>query len=120
MAAPVLEPEQVAWIGQHHERWDGSGYPHGLAGAAIAEGAQLLGLADAFEAMTAERPYRAAMRVDEALAEVDRCAGGAFRPDAGELLRAALAWLELPAGPRAAAQPGSLHVSSAPISVRTA
>jgi diguanylate cyclase (GGDEF)-like protein len=95
MAGGVLTAEQVTWIGQHHERWDGTGYPHGLRGEAIAEGAQLLGLADAFEAMTSRRPYRAAMRLDEALAEVDRCAGAAFRPDAGELVRSALAWLEL-------------------------
>jgi HD-GYP domain-containing protein (c-di-GMP phosphodiesterase class II) len=97
MAAPALDPEPVSWIRHHHERWDGSGYPDALAGDAIPEGAQLLAIGDAFAAMTTDRPYRLAMPADLALAEVERCAGTHFRPDAGTLLRAALSWLAGPA-----------------------
>jgi diguanylate cyclase (GGDEF)-like protein len=93
MAEPVLKPDQVAWIRHHHERWDGRGYPDGLAGEDIPAGAQLLGLADAFDAMTGDRPYSPALSVTDALAEVDRCAGTAFRPDGGALLRTAVGWL---------------------------
>ncbi|HWT93927.1 MAG TPA: HD domain-containing phosphohydrolase, partial [Solirubrobacteraceae bacterium] len=92
LAAAVLDGEQAAWVRHHHERWDGAGLPDGLAGAAIPEGAQLLALADAWDAMTRPRPYRAALSQDDALAEVERCAGAQFRPDALELIRAALAF----------------------------
>ena len=51
----------------HHERWDGSGYPHGLRGEAIPVAAQVVGLADVFDAITTERSYRSAMAVDVAL-----------------------------------------------------
>jgi HD-GYP domain-containing protein (c-di-GMP phosphodiesterase class II) len=90
--------EQCAWIGQHHERWDGGGYLAGLAGAAIAEEAQLLAPADAWDAMTTDRPYRAAFAPAAALAEIDRAAGRQLRPDAGALLRAARAWWSVTAG----------------------
>jgi HD-GYP domain-containing protein (c-di-GMP phosphodiesterase class II) len=96
MAAPALDPEPVSWIRHHHERWDGMGYPDGLAADAIPEGAQLLALADAYAAMTTDRPYRLAMPPNLAMAEVERCAGSHFRPDAGPLLRAALSWLDGP------------------------
>jgi putative two-component system response regulator len=62
----------------HHERWDGAGYPQGLAGAAIPLPGRIVALADAFDAMTHDRPYKAAMPLHEALAEVDRCAGTHF------------------------------------------
>lgn len=64
----------------HHERWDGGGYPHGLAGKAIPAEGRLLAVADAFDAMTSVRPYRPALPVDAALAELDRCAGSQFDP----------------------------------------
>jgi len=88
-----LDEEQSAWIRHHHERWDGGGYPSALAQAKIPEGAQLLALADAWDTMTSGRPYRAPLSTEEALAEVDRCAGTHLRPDAGVRIRAALAWL---------------------------
>jgi HD-GYP domain-containing protein (c-di-GMP phosphodiesterase class II) len=79
----------------HHERWDGGGYPTGRAGAEIPVEGRLLALVDAFDAMTSPRPYRDALGLDEALAEVERCAGTQFDPaiartflaawDAGEL-----------------------------------
>ena len=93
MAAPAVQPEVVAWIRHHHERWDGEGYPDGLAGDKIPDGAQLLALADAFHAMIGERPFHRAVSVKAALAEVDRESGAQFRPDAGMRLRDALRWL---------------------------
>jgi putative two-component system response regulator len=64
----------------HHERWDGSGYPRGLAGDAIPLPGRIVALADAFDAMSHERPYKKAMPYDEAIAEIDHCAGGHFDP----------------------------------------
>lgn len=67
--------------GSHHERWDGSGYPQGLVGAEIPVAARIVGLADAFDAMTHERPYKAAWPLQEALAEIERCRGTHFDPE---------------------------------------
>ena len=64
----------------HHERWDGAGYPTRRAGAEIPLEGRVLAVADAFDAMTSSRPYRAALPVDEALDEVVRCAGSQFDP----------------------------------------
>ncbi len=64
----------------HHERWDGQGYPDGLRGDAIPLGAAIIGLADAFDTMTTDRPYRPALSPAEALAEVRRCRGTQFHP----------------------------------------
>jgi diguanylate cyclase (GGDEF)-like protein len=68
------------WVLHHHERWDGSGYPDGLAGDAIPLGARIIFVADAFEAITAERPYRPAQSADVAMAELWSCAGTQFDP----------------------------------------
>jgi putative two-component system response regulator len=64
----------------HHERWDGYGYPRGLAGEAIPLPARIVAVADAFDAMTHPRPYRHALREEHALAELDRYAGSQFDP----------------------------------------
>jgi putative nucleotidyltransferase with HDIG domain len=64
----------------HHERWDGRGYPYGLGGDAIPLEARILAVADAYDAMTSQRPYRAARTRAEALVEVERCAGSQFDP----------------------------------------
>ena len=65
----------------HHERYDGSGYPQGLKGEEISIGARILGIVDSYDAMTSDRPYRAAKSPEEAVAELEACAGTQFDPD---------------------------------------
>jgi diguanylate cyclase (GGDEF)-like protein/PAS domain S-box-containing protein len=64
----------------HHERWDGSGYPNGLAGEDIPKAATIVAVADAFDAMTSDRPYRAARSVAAAVREIVACSGSHFNP----------------------------------------
>jgi putative two-component system response regulator len=64
----------------HHERWDGNGYPRGLSGEAIPLAGRLTAIADVFDALTHDRPYKAAWPVDEAVAEVRRVRGTQFDP----------------------------------------
>ncbi len=64
----------------HHERWDGGGYPDGLAGEEIPESAQITTVADSFDAMTSDRPYRRGRPIDEAVAEIASCSGTQFSP----------------------------------------
>jgi len=82
IVAGMLDAQQTAWVRGHHERHDGRGYPDGLAADVISEGARLLALADAWDAMTGARVYSEAMSPDDALAEVRRCDGAQFHPDA--------------------------------------
>jgi diguanylate cyclase (GGDEF)-like protein len=70
----------------HHERWDGKGYPDGLQGQDIPLGARIVAVADAFDAMTTDRPYRPAMSREDALAEVQRCSASQFDPTIVEAL----------------------------------
>jgi HD-GYP domain-containing protein (c-di-GMP phosphodiesterase class II) len=91
LAAPVLDAEQQGWILHHHERYDGLGYPSGCAGPGIPEGAQLLALADVWDAMTTDRPYRTALPQADALAEIRAGSGTQFRPDGAALVAAAWA-----------------------------
>lgn len=63
-----------------HERWDGAGYPDGLAGVAIPLGARVICVCDAYDAMVSNRPYRAAIRMGDALAELRAGAGSQFDP----------------------------------------
>jgi HD-GYP domain-containing protein (c-di-GMP phosphodiesterase class II) len=65
----------------HHERWDGKGYPDGLAGEEIPLGAQIFPLCDAFDAMTSDRPYRKALSIEAARGELIEGRGTQFRPD---------------------------------------
>lgn len=69
----------------HHERWDGRGYPHGLAGEDIPELGRILALADTFDAMSSNRAYRSAMPREKVLAEIERCSGEQFEPRLAEL-----------------------------------
>jgi HD-GYP domain-containing protein (c-di-GMP phosphodiesterase class II)/predicted negative regulator of RcsB-dependent stress response len=64
----------------HHERWDGSGYPHGLAGASIPQSARIVAVADVLDALTHERPYKKAWSVEDALAEIESLSGTHFDP----------------------------------------
>jgi len=64
----------------HHERYDGGGYPRGLAGEAIPLGARIFAVADAYDAMTSDRPYRRAISHDAAIDEIVRCSGSQFDP----------------------------------------
>jgi diguanylate cyclase (GGDEF)-like protein/putative nucleotidyltransferase with HDIG domain len=68
-------------VSNHHERWDGCGYPKGLAGKDIPLLGRVMAIADAFSAMTLDRPYRAALSVDEALAEIEKGANSQFDPE---------------------------------------
>ncbi|HZC28991.1 MAG TPA: diguanylate cyclase, partial [Gaiellaceae bacterium] len=77
--APIDE-----WILCHHERWDGGGYPHRLRAEEIPLGARIVHVADAFEAMTAGRPYAAARSRERALAELQAHAGTQFDPSVVE------------------------------------
>ena len=65
----------------HHERWDGTGYPKGLKGEAIPMIARIIALADSYDAMTSERPYRKALSEEEALIEIRKNAGTQFDPE---------------------------------------
>lgn len=67
-------------IKYHHERWDGKGYPAGLKGEEIPIGARIISVADSFDAMTSDRPYRQGMKKQDALAELARCKGTQFDP----------------------------------------
>ena len=90
-AHPAKGAEMVGLVGtwraavpcvlHHHERWDGSGYPTGSAGADIPPEARVLAVADAFDAMTSDRPYRPALAQARAVAELERCAGTQFDPE---------------------------------------
>ncbi|HEX2029343.1 MAG TPA: HD-GYP domain-containing protein [Nitriliruptorales bacterium] len=73
--------DAVNVIRSHHERWDGKGYPEGLAGEQIHIGARIFSVVDTFDAMTSERPYKKALPVAVAMEEIGRCAGTQFDPD---------------------------------------
>ena len=76
-------PEDIALIVlTHHERYDGGGYPDGLAGAEIPFEARALQVADAFDAITSVRPYQPALPVDYAISELQRYSGSQFDPKA--------------------------------------
>jgi HD-GYP domain-containing protein (c-di-GMP phosphodiesterase class II) len=75
-----------SWILAHHERPDGLGYPEGTAGEELPLEARILAVADAYEAMTATRPYRPALAPDEAAEELKRAAGGQFDQQVVEAL----------------------------------
>ena len=71
-------------VRHHHERYDGAGYPDGLSGEQIILGARILAVSDTFDAMTSERPYRGAMSVEAACAEIERGRGAQFAPEVAD------------------------------------
>ena len=80
-----LQPA-LSVVRHHHERWDGNGYPDGLREEDIPVEARIVALCDAFDAMTSDRPYRAAVSLDEACNEIRSCAGSQFDPEIASLL----------------------------------
>jgi two-component system cell cycle response regulator len=86
-AAPALLPV-AQLVRSSHERWDGDGYPDGLAGTEIPLGSRIICACDAFDAIVTDRVYSAARSQEEALAELARCAGSQFDPDVVEALSA--------------------------------
>ena len=87
-AAPALTSVAKV-VRSSHERFDGSGYPDALAADAIPLASRVVFVCDAFHAMTSERPYRSILNVEQALAELSRCAGTQFDPEVVIAFRAA-------------------------------
>ena len=83
-------PKEALWVRHHHERIDGAGYPDGLAGDEIPLESRVIHVADAFEAMTSDRPYRDAPGEEFAVQELRRHAGTQFDADIVEALIRAL------------------------------
>ncbi len=94
LGAQILEHPSLAdvrdWVAAHHERPDGLGYPLGLSGEELPLEARIVAVADAYEAMTSDRPYRDSIGYDAALAELRRYSGSQFDPLVVEALIAAL------------------------------
>ena len=90
IGAQIVEPIRflegaVEIVRTHHERWDGRGYPIGLRGEQIPLAARVFAIADSFDAMTSDRPYRAAMSFGEAFEEIRLGSGTQFDPDIVEV-----------------------------------
>jgi putative nucleotidyltransferase with HDIG domain len=94
LGAQIIEHPSLTdvreWVAAHHEWPDGRGYPLGLSGDELVLEARIVAVADAYEAMTSDRPYRDSIGYDAALAELRRCAGTQFDPLVVEALIAAL------------------------------
>lgn len=93
LASPELSPLSELIL-QHHEWWDGNGYPLGLKGNQIPLECRILALADAYDAMTNDRPYRPAMMSIEAKAEIMRCSGTQFEPNLARVFLEVLDYYE--------------------------
>src|SRR4051795_1370197 len=93
---PALGETARQVIASHHERWDGLGYPRGLRGAEIPLVARIFAVADAFDAMTNDQPYRSAMTPQAACDEIRAGAGREFHPDVAEVFLS----LDLPVEPQ--------------------
>ena len=78
---PIVEPEVAEVVRTHHERWDGGGYPQGLAAQQIPLAARVVAVADAYLAMLEKRPYRPRLTQAAALRELEDCAGSQFDPN---------------------------------------
>jgi putative nucleotidyltransferase with HDIG domain len=83
---PIVEPDVADVVRTHHERWDGSGYPQGLAAEQIPIAARVVAVADAYLAMLEKRPYRASLTQAAALRELEDGAGSQFDPNCVEAL----------------------------------
>lgn len=99
IGANILKPVAFPWaitpiVRHHHEYWDGRGYPAGLKGEEIPLLARILCVADSYEAMTADRPYRAGRSAADAVEELHRCSGTQFDPRVVETMTAVVEDLE--------------------------
>lgn len=81
----------IPFIKHHHERYDGDGYPDGLAGEDIPIGARVICVAEAFDILTSDVPWRKALKRDAAMREIERCSGTQFDPQMVEALTQAVA-----------------------------
>jgi HD-GYP domain-containing protein (c-di-GMP phosphodiesterase class II) len=95
----------VDTIRHHHERWDGTGYPNGLKGELIPLGARIIAVADAFDAMTSDRVYRAALPIDVAFAELTKGRGTQFDPQIVDLFQTAYENQVMNPEPQSSAEP---------------
>ena len=86
-----LGDNEALWVLHHHEHFDGTGYPPGLSGNEVPLASRVILVADAFDAMTVDRPYRRARPDSEAVAELRRCAGAEFDPGVVEVLASLVA-----------------------------
>ena len=94
LLAQALDEQQLSWVASHLERWDGSGSPTGLAGREIPAGAQIIGIADTWDALTSARPHRQAATVEDALSLIGRARGTEFAPGLVNLFLRVLPKLE--------------------------
>jgi putative nucleotidyltransferase with HDIG domain len=118
---PVVGAELVEQVGfpypvapivrAHHERWDGNGYPDGLAGEDIPIGARILSVVDSFDALASDRQYRRALPLEQALAEIRKEAGKSYDPRVVEILSRRCAELEREAKASAMAQRAKLSTN---------
>jgi HD-GYP domain-containing protein (c-di-GMP phosphodiesterase class II) len=84
----------LAVVELHHENWDGSGYPRGLRGNSTPLHARIVHVADVYDAITSDRPYRTGMPHDEAIALIEECAGTQFDPDVVDAFMRSVAVLD--------------------------
>ena len=79
--SPIVDDEEIIKVVRHHhESYSGTGYPDRISGEQIPLGARILAVADSYDAMTSERPYRKAMSTEAALVEIERGRGTQFDP----------------------------------------
>jgi HD-GYP domain-containing protein (c-di-GMP phosphodiesterase class II) len=90
-------------VRHHHERWDGQGYPFGLANKSIPLGARIILIADTIDAMTTDRPYRKRLPIDVVITELQKCKGTQFDPELIDVVIASVAVRRLIGGTTAAA-----------------
>ena len=109
----------VPSIRHHHENWDGTGYPDGLAGELIPMASRIIRFADTIDAMTTERPYRRPLTEQQVRAEIVRCRGTQFDPQITDRLLSSALWASLFSSPEIAAAPVRTKFSIISSSPRT-